>query len=392
MSGAGLRGAAAPAAVALLAAFGAKAWHAGAAPESFRWLLAPTAALAGALAGVPFEAERGVGYLSRDLALVIAPACAGVNFLVVAFLALALGFAPRIEGRARRWSWLLAAAALAYLATLVVNAVRIALGAALRGAPLPAGLAGDEAHRLLGVAVYLGALWLLVFAVARAFARRAGAWAVALPLALYLGVTLLAPLARGGWARPEFWPHARAVALASLALAAALLAALRAGAAARQAHARRAGHQHGARVVPLPELERDHVALHLGDAAAEHEVALREGAAAVLEGEREHAPARPGPVLHELVQPGALERAVDEDVVVPLALRVVAVVVDAVRVVRGGAEEEELRAARVLHQRRHGIARLDVLDVALGVRDRARAHRAIRRPRRIATTSFAWFV
>ncbi len=109
-------------------------------------------------------------------------------------------------------------------------------------------------------------------------------------------------------------------------------------------------------------------------------------AAAVLEGEREHAPARPRPVLHELVEPRALERAVHEDVFVPLELRVVTVVVDAVGVVRRGAEEEELRAARALHERRQRVAGLHVFDEPI------RPHRAIRWPRTIATTSPAWFV
>jgi len=211
--------------VALGLAFGAKAFHASASPEALRWLLGPTTALVSALSGLRFEAEPGVGYLSRDLALVIAPACAGVNYLVIAFCALVFGFAPRIERRARRWGWLLAAAALAYVATLGVNATRIALSIALREAPLP-GLDGAEAHRLTGIAVYLGSLWLLVFAVARAFAQPIDAWrAVLLPLALYLGVTVLAPLVNGAYVRPEFWPHARVVLLASLGLAAALLAA-----------------------------------------------------------------------------------------------------------------------------------------------------------------------
>ena len=288
--------------MALGLAFGAKAFYASASPEALRWLLGPTTALVSALSGLRFEAEPGVGYLSRDLALVIAPACAGVNYLVIAFCALVFGFAPRIERRARRWSWLLAAAVLAYGATLGVNGARIALSIALREAPLPLGLDGAAAHRLVGIAVYLGSLWLLVFAVARAFARPIAAWqAVLLPLALYLGVTVLAPLVNGAHAHPEFWPHAGVVLLASLGLAAALLAALLVRAAARQPHARGAGHQHRAALVLLPDFERDHVAVHRADAPVEGEVALREGAAAVLEGEREHAPARPRPALDELV-------------------------------------------------------------------------------------------
>jgi hypothetical protein len=111
-----------------------------------------------------------------------------------------------------------------------------------------------------------------------------------------------------------------------------------------------------------------------------------ERAATVLEAERQHATARPCPALDELVQPRALQRTVDEDVLVALELGVGTVVVDAVRVVRRGTEQEELRAARVLQQRRQQVAGGDVFDATLF------AHRAILRPRRIAISSPFWSV
>jgi exosortase K len=208
-----------------LLAYAGKAFFSAAGAEELRFLLGPTAALAGLLVGERFEHEAGIGWLGRESALVIAPACAGGNFLLVAFGALVVCFAPRIEQPARRWAWLPAAAALAYAATVGVNAVRIALGLALRDAS-SAWLAGPEAHRLLGVAVYLGSLWLLVFAVSRALARPLGAArAVLLPLGAYLALTLLVPLLGGAAARPGFGAHGRAVLALSLSLAAALLAA-----------------------------------------------------------------------------------------------------------------------------------------------------------------------
>ena len=45
-----------------------------------------------------------------------------------------------------------------------------------------------------------------------------------LPLLLYLGMTLLVPLANGAQARPGFWAHGCTVLLASLGLASALYA------------------------------------------------------------------------------------------------------------------------------------------------------------------------
>jgi hypothetical protein len=85
---------------------------------------------------------------------------------------------------------------------------------------LPAWLSASQAHRLEGVAVYLGSLWLLSFGVSRVFAEGADVRRTALlPLLLYLGMTLLVPLASGAQARPGFWPHAGAVLLAATALA-----------------------------------------------------------------------------------------------------------------------------------------------------------------------------
>jgi len=224
---ASLRADAAVHALALAGATGVKAFFSGAGADALSWILAPTAALVGALSGERFEAEPGVGYLSRELALSIAPACAGLNFLVIAFCTLVFGFTRRIERPARRFGWLLAAAALAYMATLLANAVRIALAIVLREAALPDWLSASQAHRLEGVVVYLGSLWLLSFGVSRAFAggvdvRRAAL----LPLLLYLGITLLVPLANGAQARPGFWTHGCAVLLASLGLTLTLYAGL----------------------------------------------------------------------------------------------------------------------------------------------------------------------
>jgi exosortase K len=215
---------------ALLLAFGAKAFYASANADALRWLLGPTTALVSALSGRHFEPEAGVGYLCPELALLIAPSCAGLNYLVIAFCLLVFGFAPQVERPARRWAWLLAAAALAYAATLWVNATRIVLAIELRAAQLPVWLAPSEAHRLLGVAIYLGSLWLLFLVVARGFGQRGTGWRTALlPLGLYLGLTLGVPLANGAAGREEFWAHARVVLGASLGLTVLGWAAIRVG-------------------------------------------------------------------------------------------------------------------------------------------------------------------
>ena len=210
-------------------ALGVKAFYASASAEALGFVLGPTTALVTLFSGQRFEFEPGAGYLSRELAYLIAPACAGLNYWIIAFATLVLGFTPRIERPAARAAWLLAAAALAYLATLLVNAARIAIALELRAAALPAWLTAGAAHRLEGIAVYLSSLWLLNACVEACFAPRGGEPSLRgllRPLAAYLSVTLLVPLANGAWQRDEFWQHAGVVLAASLTLGALAHAAL----------------------------------------------------------------------------------------------------------------------------------------------------------------------
>jgi len=207
LAGAGSRGLASG--LALLGAWALKAWYAGSDADELAWLLGPTAALVQAFTGVAFEPEPGMGYLSRERAFLIAPVCAGVNWLVVAFTTLALGFAPRRAGLPGQLGWLGMAGGLALATTLAVNAIRISAALAIGENGPPLGLDPDAAHRLLGVAVYLGALLALAGSVGRLRARPPGiAAGVVLPLTLYLGVTVVAPLLRGAGAEPAFWHHA----------------------------------------------------------------------------------------------------------------------------------------------------------------------------------------
>lgn len=207
-----------------LAVFGADyglksfASHAGA--RELAPLLAPTAALVTAVTGHVFNAESGAGYVSRELRVVIAPACSGMNFAIVAFTALALGFVTRFRTPRAKALWLCAAAPLAYIATVLVNALRICLALAVGHELAASGvLSAQDAHRALGVCVYLGCLLGLCALAERALGGRAPArarnsarrsWPL-VPLGSYVAVTVLTPLLHGA-ARGPFWTHATVVA------------------------------------------------------------------------------------------------------------------------------------------------------------------------------------
>jgi exosortase K len=122
--------------------------------DQLRWILAPTTTLVEQLTGERFVFVPGEGYLSHQQHFLIAPACAGVNFLLAAFLTGALGFRRR-EGSP--YTLLLLSALGAYGASILANALRITVAFRLRGQAI-AGLTPEEVHRFTGIGVYLTCL------------------------------------------------------------------------------------------------------------------------------------------------------------------------------------------------------------------------------------------
>lgn len=123
------------------------------------WILGPTATLVGAATGSNFVFEAGTGWVSMQQRLIIAPSCAGVNFLIVCFLSLAaLSVMDQDRGRLHP-ARLPAAFCFAYGVTLMVNAVRIIVALYVREADILGGwLTAQRLHRLEGVVVYLAGL------------------------------------------------------------------------------------------------------------------------------------------------------------------------------------------------------------------------------------------
>jgi exosortase K len=159
-------------AVAVAVVVAGKQYYRSASAGELGWILAPTARLVSAVTGGHFVYEAGAGWVDRAATFIIAPACAGVNFAMAAFLALTLGWL----GAMRTWRAaavrLAGAAALAYGATLVVNTSRIALAIALHEGTIDLGeLDRAEVHRIEGIVVYLGGLCAL-HALARAIEPR----------------------------------------------------------------------------------------------------------------------------------------------------------------------------------------------------------------------------
>ncbi|HSD45603.1 MAG TPA: exosortase K, partial [Pyrinomonadaceae bacterium] len=71
-----------------LCALALKFYYSTATADELRWILAPTTLFVELLSGERFEFESLAGYMSSDHRFVIAVPCAGVNFLITAFLML----------------------------------------------------------------------------------------------------------------------------------------------------------------------------------------------------------------------------------------------------------------------------------------------------------------
>ena len=142
-------------AAALGAAWWAKSFHSRATFDDLRWLLDPTVRLAEMLGSGWFELEAHEGWLCRARSFMVVPACAGMNFMIAAFLSVAVGLAHRCGDLRGSAGLLLGAAVAAFATTLLANALRIALAVRLHSAHIGLGpFTTEQLHELLGICVY----------------------------------------------------------------------------------------------------------------------------------------------------------------------------------------------------------------------------------------------
>ena len=187
-------------AIVLLCALALKQYYSTATANELRWILAPTTLIVELLSGRSFTFESYTGYMSSDRTFVIAVPCAGVNFLIMAFVMLSL---RRLwTGRFESVSWrvLPVSAATAYVTTLIANAMRIVIALEIqRRAVEVSWLTENQLHRLEGIVVYFGVLMLLFVVMERKL--------LMFPVVIYYVMTLGVPLVNGAFHRAGFWEH-----------------------------------------------------------------------------------------------------------------------------------------------------------------------------------------
>jgi exosortase K len=208
--------------VVLVCAFALKQYYSTASANQLRWILAPTTSCVELISGTSFDFESHAGYISKDRGFLIANSCAGVNFLITAFLMLSVRKLLRDRSQRIAWGFIPAAALIAYLVTLVANTTRIAI--ALRLQRMPAGVSRlnpYQLHRFEGIFIYFGFL-LLLFVVSERMSSEntSGLFRQSVfPLVVYYATTLGIPLANGAYRQgTDFWEHSLFVLLIPLVL------------------------------------------------------------------------------------------------------------------------------------------------------------------------------
>jgi exosortase K len=206
----------------LAAAYALKYFYSTASANELRWILWPTTRLTELVTGTTFTFEGYAGYLSSDRTFLIASACAGVNFLIAAFVLLSLRQLWNKRESGTRWYFFPFAIAVSYALTIVANTVRISSALWLNKERQGfAGLDHDEVHRLDGIFIYFGFLLLLFVAYEKLSSENK---AVRLrqylfPLAIYYAMTLAVPILNGALNQGmDFWRHAAFVLAAPLVL------------------------------------------------------------------------------------------------------------------------------------------------------------------------------
>ena len=218
----------------LLCAFLVKYYYSTASVDQLRWILAPTTLAVELISGFQFEFESHAGYMISDRSFLIAAPCAGINFLITAFLMLSLRRLWLVRsGKASdnsNWSFIPAAALFAFVATIVANAVRISTALWLRGLTKEMSwLNPNQLHRMEGIVIYFGFLLLLFIVSERVFSEKKSRASNArdllrrsvLPLLVYYAVTLGIPLVnvfRAGPLADDFLEHLLFVLLTPLVL------------------------------------------------------------------------------------------------------------------------------------------------------------------------------
>ena len=139
----------------MLITFGLKIHYSKAGSDALIWILAPTANLVEWTSGIPFEYEAQTGFVNTAQRFIIAPSCAGVNFLIVAFCMAAFCGLHLLRRQMHKLLWLAISGLSAYVLTIAVNTLRIISSIYIYRMDIYGGwLTPERMHRMAGIVIY----------------------------------------------------------------------------------------------------------------------------------------------------------------------------------------------------------------------------------------------
>ncbi len=139
----------------LLIALGLKYHYSRSGSEELFWILAPTAGLVEFINGTPFENEGNTGYVSHERHVIIAPSCAGINFMIIVFCMTAFSGLKTLTGIRARSLWPMVSLITAYGLTLGTNSFRIITSMAVYESEFLRGsISMDLIHRIQGILIF----------------------------------------------------------------------------------------------------------------------------------------------------------------------------------------------------------------------------------------------
>lgn len=211
-----------------------KLYYSQANSEDLAWIIGPVACFVELFSDLNFIHEPGYGWVDFEHDVVIAPACAGVNFMIIAFCMSAFQLTHGVQPVVRTLTKILIAGFLSYGVTLLANVLRILLSTYFYNIEFcPPWLSPGAVHRIVGTCVF----YLLLFSFSRIIStflkRRAperqtekehnpitGQLMFLVPLVWYLAFSLGVPLINQPFqAHTEmFIRHARDVVLVTVLL------------------------------------------------------------------------------------------------------------------------------------------------------------------------------
>ena len=166
--------------IAFAAAFIVKICYGTADSDALTWILAPVSWCVKILGGISFEYVSHVGYVSHAYRFIIAPSCSGVRFLILTFLMLIVSFTHVLDTQRKKVFWFAFSVGFSYLATVIVNAIRITISIYLpilltRKGLLSGWLNAQRLHTIIGTTVYFSSLFVIYFLVGKICTKIFGA-------------------------------------------------------------------------------------------------------------------------------------------------------------------------------------------------------------------------